>query len=57
MQRSLAHRGAARLCATALALAAGAVCAAPVVGPADQTFYNAPASIPAGSNGDLIQYR
>ena len=40
-----------------LALAASLAMAAPTQGPAGIAFYTAPASIPAGSNGDLISYR
>lgn len=41
---------------TALAFAASSAAAA-VVGPSDSSFYNAPATTPTGSHGDLIQYR
>lgn len=41
---------------SAIALAASTAFAAPVVGPADQTFYNVPATLPA-ANGELISYR
>lgn len=41
----------------ALALAVGLAWAAPTQGPSGIAFYTAPASVPAGSNGDLISYR
>lgn len=40
----------------ALACALGTACAAPVEGPADMRFYDAPATL-AGQHGDLISYR
>ncbi len=42
---------------TALALAISAAHAAPVIGPADASFYNVPAAAPAGAHGDLVSYR
>lgn len=40
-----------------LTLAIGSAMAAPVVGPQDMSFYNAPLSLAGGTHGDLISYR
>jgi dienelactone hydrolase len=40
-----------------LTLAVSAAWAAPIIGPSDNSFYDPPASTPAGKPGDLIQYR
>lgn len=56
MIRSTLRHVALALPVTALALAAAAATAA-TVGPSGPAFYDAPASIPAGSHGDLISYR
>jgi Secretory lipase len=41
----------------ALALAVSSTYAAPMVGPADASFYTLPAPLPAGNHGDLLSYR
>lgn len=56
MLRSTLRQTALALPLTALALAASTASAA-TVGPSDASFYNVPATIPAGSHGDLISYR
>lgn len=50
------HRSAQVVPLACLALAAGLATAAPAQGPSGLAFYNAPATIPAGANGDLISY-
>lgn len=56
MNASRVHKLTRSLPLAALALAAGMACAAPVVGPSDMSFYNAPATL-NGVHGDLIAYR
>lgn len=41
----------------ALAMAVSSAYAAPVVGPADASFYTLPSPLPAGNHGDLVSYR
>jgi pimeloyl-ACP methyl ester carboxylesterase len=58
MQRFSPRFAAARvLPLAALTLAVSSAFAAPVVGPQDATFYNAPLSLAGGTHGDLISYR
>ncbi len=57
MFNKFASKAVVALPLTALALAISAAHAAPVVGPADATFYNIPATAPAGVHGDLVSYR
>lgn len=45
------------LALSVIAMAVSCAYAAPIVGPADASFYTLPASAPTGSHGDLISYR
>ena len=53
----LRHKAAPAVPLAIVACAASLAFAAPTQGPAGLAFYNAPAQLPAGVNGDLISYR
>jgi hypothetical protein len=57
MFRKIACKPALAIPMAALAMAASCAHAAPTEGPGDASFYNAPATAPAGGNGDLVSYR
>lgn len=57
MIASYARRALLTLPMAGLTMAVSLAYAAPTQGPTGIAFYNAPATIPAGSNGDLISYR
>ncbi|MFT3857483.1 MAG: lipase family protein [Aquabacterium sp.] len=56
MIHALSRKAAFAVPLAALTLAVSSAFAAPVPGPSGSAFYNAPATIPAGEHGDLIQY-